>query len=153
MKGTSHMRAGRLPPFIRSRVDQTADTLQFGSPTAIYHQVFSPATKRHKYGFILVTIVVLMAAPTFALIAAPLSTPGPPGVVLVSRILFFSVALFTLLLASLLFRLATIPWYVFLYAEGLISAKGRKIVKRIIKRPIPNLSEPACYEQTPPDDA
>jgi hypothetical protein len=42
--------------YMRSRVDQAADALQFGSPTAVYQQVFSPSMRRRQSRSILTLI-------------------------------------------------------------------------------------------------
>lgn len=112
---------------IRSRVDQTADTLQFGLPTAIYQQVFSPSAKRRKYRAIIIYSVAIMVFPSCAFIGSLLSSPWQPLASFICAVLFVTLGIFTLLLVLILLRRMTIPWYVFLYAEGFLSARGRKI--------------------------
>lgn len=112
---------------IRSRVDQTADTLQFGLPTAIYQQVFSRSAKRRRYWAIIIYSVAIMVFPSCAFIGSLLSSPWQPLASFICAVLFVTLGIFTLLLVLILLRRMTIPWYVFLYAEGFLSARGRKI--------------------------
>ncbi len=112
---------------IRSSVDRTADALQFGSPTAIYQQVLSPSMKRSTYGLIIMYIILVMFFPSAELMGSLLSTPRQPFVILLSTVFFVPFCIFTFIFASILFRRATTPWYVLLYPEGFISAKGRKV--------------------------
>ncbi len=127
MRETKLIQEAGLQQHIRSHVDQIADTLQFGSPTAIYQQMFSPSMKRRKYGFILISIVLIMGFPSAELIGTLLSTSKQPALILMTTIFFVPFCIFTLILAPILFLRATIPWYVFLYSEGFISSKGRRI--------------------------
>jgi hypothetical protein len=108
-------------------VDQTASARQFGSPTAIYQQVFSPAMRRRQYRSILITILSLLSFPSFLFIGSLLSIPRQAVEIIVSTVLFIPLGLFTLLLVSILVRRMTISWYVFLYSEGFISARGNRI--------------------------
>lgn len=112
---------------IRSHVDQTAGSLQLGPPTAIYQQVLSPATKRRKYWAMLLSSVFIMFFPAFTLIGSLLSIPRQPLLIMIGTVFFITFGILTLLLVLVLVRHMTRPWYVFLYAEGFISAKGRKI--------------------------
>lgn len=77
-----------MQEYIRSRVEQTADALQFGPPTATYQQMFSPAAKRKKYAAPLLVIFVIMGFPSFLLIGSLLSAPRQPTLIMFSTAFF-----------------------------------------------------------------
>jgi hypothetical protein len=116
-----------LQQSIRLSVDQIADSLQFGPPTAIYQQVFSPATKRRKYWAMVIYSVAIMVFPSCEFIGPLLSTPKQPVLIIIGTITFALFGIFTLILVLILMRRMTRPWYVFLYTEGFLSVIRRKV--------------------------
>jgi hypothetical protein len=126
MENTQLIQEANLQQPIRSQADQAANALQFGSPVAIYQQVFSPSEKRSIYGLIIMYIILVMFFPSYSLIEA-LSTHMASIAIIVCIIFFVSFSLFTLIFAPILFFRSATPWYVLLYPEGFISAQGRKI--------------------------
>ena len=116
-----------MPQSNRSQIDRIAEKLQFDAPLTIYQQVLSPAMKRKKYGGMLLCIILIMFFPSVEFLGALLSTPRQVSLIWMTMAFFVPLCLFTIVLTILFLYRATIPWLVYLYTEGFISAKGRKI--------------------------